>query len=54
LKKAQRWLFYLTRLKKFGIGPKTLRAFYRGTAESLLTAKIPEIILKLEYKMNIP
>ena len=40
VKKAQRRLFHLRRLKKFGVGPKILGAFFRGTTESILTGCI--------------
>ena len=33
-------LFHLRRLKKFGVGPKILKAFFRGTTESILTGCI--------------
>jgi hypothetical protein len=35
--KAQQRLVHLRRLIKFGLGPKILRAFFRGTTESILT-----------------
>ncbi|KAK0154257.1 hypothetical protein N1851_003646 [Merluccius polli] len=37
IKKAQQRLYGLRRLKKFGLRPNTIRDFYRGTIESLLT-----------------
>ncbi|KAK0154888.1 hypothetical protein N1851_002802 [Merluccius polli] len=37
IKKAQQRLYGLRRLKKFGLSPNTIRDFYRGTIESLLT-----------------
>ena len=37
VKKAQQRLYFLMRLKKAAMGPKVLRAFYRGTTESILT-----------------
>ena len=37
VKKAQQRLYFLRKLKKTGVGPKVLRAFYRGTTESILT-----------------
>ena len=37
VKKAQQRLYFLRKLKKAGMGPKVLRAFYRGTTESILT-----------------
>ena len=37
VKKAQQRLYALRRLKKFGLRPNTIRDFYRGTVESLLT-----------------
>ena len=40
VKKAQRRLFNLRRLKKFGLSPKTLTNFYRCTIESVLSACI--------------
>ena len=36
--KAQQRLYGLRRLKKFGLSLKTIKAFYRGTVESLLTS----------------
>ena len=38
--KAQHRLFHLRRLRKFGMGPNVLCAFYRGTIESVLTGAI--------------
>ena len=38
VKKAQQRLYGLRRLKKFGLRPNTIRDFYRGTIESLLTS----------------
>ena len=37
VKKAQQRLYFLRKLKKAGMGPKVLRAFYRGTTENILT-----------------
>ena len=37
VKKAQQRLYFLRKLKKAGMGPNVLRAFYRGTTESILT-----------------
>ena len=37
VKKAQQRLYGLRRLKQFGLRPNTIRDFYRGTIESLLT-----------------
>lgn len=38
--RAQQRLFHLRRLRKFGMGPNVLCAFYRGTIESVLTGAI--------------
>ena len=38
VKKAQQRLYGLRRLKKFGLRPNTIKDFYRGTIESLLTS----------------
>ncbi len=40
VKKAQQRLYHLRRLRKFGMRPKILRSFYRGTTESILTGTI--------------
>ncbi|XP_064842981.1 uncharacterized protein LOC135554550 [Oncorhynchus masou masou] len=40
VKKAQQRLFNLRRLKKFGLSPKALTNFYRGTIESILAGCI--------------
>ena len=37
--KAQQRLFHLRRLRKFGMGPNVLCAFYRITIESVLTGE---------------
>ena len=39
-KKAQQRLYFLRRLKKFGMPTKILCNFYRGTVESVLTTSI--------------
>jgi hypothetical protein len=40
LKMARQRLFPLRRLKRFGMGPQTLKKFYRCTIESILTGCI--------------
>ncbi len=40
LKKAHQCLFFLRRLRKFGISPSILRSFYTCTVESILTGCI--------------
>ncbi len=40
LKKAQQRLFFLRRLRKFGMSPSILRSFYTCTVESILTGCI--------------
>ncbi|KAI4884459.1 hypothetical protein NFI96_003687 [Prochilodus magdalenae] len=40
VKKAQQRLFFLRRLKRFGMDPRTLRTFYTCTVESILTGSI--------------
>ncbi|KAI4882846.1 hypothetical protein NFI96_022070, partial [Prochilodus magdalenae] len=39
-KKAQQCLFFLSRLRRFGMDPRTLRTFYTCTVESILTGSI--------------
>ena len=40
VKKAQQRLFFLRRLKRFGMSPRILRSFYRCAIESILTGSI--------------
>jgi hypothetical protein len=40
VKKGQQHLFNLSRLKRFGLSPKTLTNFYRCTIESILSCCI--------------
>ncbi len=41
LKKSHQRLFFLRRLRKFGMSPSILRSFYTCTVESILTAASP-------------
>ncbi|KAI4895689.1 hypothetical protein NFI96_005785 [Prochilodus magdalenae] len=40
VKKGQQRLFFLRRLKRFGMDPRILRTFYTCTVESILTGSI--------------
>ncbi len=40
VKKAQQWLYFLRRLRKFGMSPKILSNFYSCVVESVLTSCI--------------
>ena len=47
VKKAQQCLCGLGCLKKFGLRPNTIRDFYRGTIESLLTSMFCILVWQL-------
>ncbi len=46
LKKAHQRLFFLRRLRKFGMSPSIVRSFYSCTVESILTCSITRLVWK--------